>query len=442
MQPPSTDATADPAGVDLADPAFWGRPLEERHAVFAALRARPGLPFYDEPEPSTNYETIVPRGPGFRAVLRYQDVVTASKDPATYTSGQGAVTVIDLPPEMVEYFGGMISTDRPRHTRLRRIVAAAFTERRIGAIASTIQHVADGVVDTVGELGECDFVVDIAAPLPLAIICDLMGVPASARGDVLRCSNVILSGGDPEFVPEGTDPVLSYAAAGAELTALMEELARFRTERPTDDLTTALVTSNVDGESLTHGELASFFIMLLIAGNETTRNALAHGLWAMTCFPDQRHRWQDDVDGVGPTAVEELLRWSTPVTWMRRTVARNTVLAGEELHPGDKLLLFYGSANRDESVFADPDAFDVLRSPNPHVSFGAGGPHTCLGAHLAHHELDVMVRTLFRRLPDIEASGEPDRLVSSFVNGIKHLPCRFTPEGRRAPGRHRARSLT
>ncbi len=431
MQPPSTDASADLAGADLADPMFWARPLEERHTVFAALRSQPGLPFYEEPAPSTNYATVVPHGPGFRAVVRYADVVTASKDPATYTSGQGAVTVIDLPPDMVEYFGGMISTDRPRHTRLRRIVAAAFTERRIAAASSTIQHLADRVVDAVADRGECDFVVDIAAPLPLAVICDLMGVPTSARGDVLRCSNVILSGGDPEFVPEGTDPVLSYAAAGAELTALMEELAAFRAEHPTDDLTTALVTSNIDGESLTHGELASFFIMLLIAGNETTRNALAHGLWAMTCYPDQRRRWQDDVDGVGPTAVEEVLRWSTPVTWMRRTVATDTALAGEELHPGDKLLLFYGSANRDESVFSDPESFDVLRSPNPHVSFGAGGPHTCLGAHLAHRELDVMVRTLFRRLPDIEASGDPDRLVSSFINGIKHLPCTFTPEHRR-----------
>ncbi len=430
MPQPSTDAPVDLAGVDLADPAFWGRPLDERHAVFAALRRQPGLPYYDEPEPSTNYSVVVPHGPGFRAVVRYADVAAVSKDPDTYASGQGAVTVIDLPPEMVEYFGGMVSTDRPRHTYLRRIVAAAFTERRVTAITSSIQDIADAVVGAVAERGECDFVADVAAPLPLAIICDLMGVPLSARADVLRCSNVILSGGDPEFVPEGTDPVLAYAAAGAELTALMEELAASRVANPTDDLTTALVTTNLDGESLTHGELASFFIMLLIAGNETTRNALAHWLWAMTCHPDQRRLWQDDVDRVGPTAVEEVLRWSTPVTWMRRTVARDTVLCDEELHPGDKLLLFYGSANRDESVFDDPDAFDVLRSPNPHVSFGAGGPHTCLGAHLAHHEIDVMVRTLFRRLPDIEASAEPDRLVSSFINGIKHLPCTFTPEGR------------
>ena len=211
-----------------------------------------------------------------------------------------------------------------------------------------------------------------------------------------------------------------------ELTELMNALSAQRIDNPADDLTTALITTNIDGEALTAGELASFFILLLTAGNETTRNAITHGLLALTEHPDQRALWQSDPDTVGATGVDEIVRWATPVIWMRRTVTEDTVLSGEELHPGDKVLLFYNSANRDESVFEDPFRFDVRRNPNPHVGFGAAGPHFCLGAHLARREVDVMLRELLRRLPDIEATGEPDRLHSSFINGIKHLPCRFS----------------
>ena len=244
---------------------------------------------------------------------------------------------------------------------------------------------------------------------------------------MLRASNVILSGGDPEFIPEGTDPVLAGLEAGKQLTDLMNELSAHRVDHPGDDLTTALITTNIDGEALTHDELASFFILLLTAGNETTRNSIAHGLWALTEHPDQRALWQADPTTIAATGVDEIVRWASPVIWMRRTVTEDTVLSGQELHEGDKVLLFYNSANRDESVFEDPFRFDVRRSPNPHVGFGAAGPHFCLGAHLARREIDVMLRRLLHRLPDIEASAEPDRLRSSFINGIKHLPCRYTP---------------
>ena len=188
-----------------------------------------------------------------------------------------------------------------------------------------------------------------------------------------------------------------------------------------------MISTNIDGESLTQAELASFFILLLTAGNETTRNAITHGLWAFTEHPDQRALWQADPATIATTGVDEIVRWGTPVIWMRRTVTEDTVLSGEELCAGDKLLLFYNSANRDEDVFEDPFRFDVRRNPNPHVGFGAAGPHFCLGAHLARREIDVMLRKLLVRLPDIEATAEPDRLRSPFINGIKHLPCRFTP---------------
>jgi methyl-branched lipid omega-hydroxylase len=413
--------------IDLSDLTFWERPWSEREGAFQVLRQQRPLAFFEEPDLTEASALAPPPGPGYRAVTRHADVVEISRHPEIYGSGQGAVSIPDLPPEMVEYFAGMISTDNPRHARLRRIVSAAFNPRRIASIEDTIEEVANRVIRRASGLGACDFAVEIAAPFPLEIICDMMGVPESQYATVLRCSNIILSGGDPEYVPEGSDPVLAFITAGQELTDLMNELSAQRIDHPADDLTTALITTNIDGEALTHGELASFFILLLTAGNETTRNAISHGLLALTQHPDQRQLWRADPAGIGPTGVDEIVRWASPVIWMRRTVNEDTVLSGQELHPGDKVLLFYNSANRDESVFDDAYRFDVRRSPNPHVGFGVAGPHFCLGAHLARREVEVMIRELLVQLPDIEAVGEPDRLHSSFINGIKHLPCRFTP---------------
>jgi cytochrome P450 len=413
--------------IDLSDMAFWERPWSEREGAFQLLRRERPLPFFEEPDMSEASPLAPPPGPGYRAVTRFADVVEISRHPEIYGSGQGAVSIPDLPPEMVEYFAGMISTDNPRHARLRRIVSAAFNPRRVKSIEDTIEEVADRVIQRASGLGECDFATEVAAPFPLEIICDMMGVPSSEFATVLRCSNIILSNGDPEYVPEGSDPVLAFITAGQELTDLMHEISAHRADNPGDDLTTALITTNIDGEALTQGELASFFILLLTAGNETTRNAITHGLLALTEHPDQRALWQADPATVGATGVDEIVRWASPVIWMRRTVTEDTVLSGEELHPGDKMLLFYNSANRDETEFDDPFRFDVRRNPNPHVGFGAAGPHFCLGAHLARREVDVMMRELLQRLPDIAATGEPDRLRSSFINGIKHLPCTFTP---------------
>jgi cytochrome P450 len=413
--------------IDLSDMAFWERPWTEREGAFQLLRRERPLPFFDEPDMSEASPLAPPPGPGYRAVTRYVDVVEISRHPEIYGSGQGAVSIPDLPPEMVEYFAGMISTDNPRHARLRRIVSAAFNPRRIKSIEDTIEEVADRVIQRASKLGECDFATEVAAPFPLEIICDMMGVPPSEFATVLRCSNVILSNGDPEYVPEGSDPVLAFITAGQELTDLMHEISAHKVDNPGDDLTSALITTNIDGEALTQGELASFFILLLTAGNETTRNAITHGLLALTEHPDQRALWQADPATIGATGVDEIVRWASPVIWMRRTVTEDTVLSGEELHPGDKMLLFYNSANRDDAEFDDPYRFDVRRAPNPHLGFGAAGPHFCLGAHLARREVDVMMRELLQRLPDIAATGEPDRLRSSFINGIKHLPCAFTP---------------
>ena len=427
-------ATTNVDDIDLSDMAFWALPLREREQAFAVLRAERPLAHFDEPDFSDSSLPTSPSGRGYRAATRHADVTEISRHPEIYCSGQGAISIIDVPEEMVEFFAGMISTDNPRHARLRRIVSSAFSPRRINSIVEGIEEVAGRLIDQVADRGACDFATDLSAPLSLEIICDMMGLPASEHATVFRCSNLITSSGDPEYLAPGEDPLGAMINAGTELAGLLTELSAFRKDRPTDDLTTALISTNIEGEALTASEVASFFILLLTAGNETTRNSLSHAMVAFADYPDQRALWQADPVGVAATGVDEIVRWASPVNWMRRTVTQETVLSGEELHPGDKVLLFYGSANRDEAVFEDPYRFDVLRSPNPHVGFGAAGPHFCLGAHLARREIDVMIRELFLRLPDIEVSGAPVQAYSRFVNGIKHLPCTFTPV---APRSHR-----
>jgi len=412
--------------IDLSDSAFWARPWEEREGAFQLLRRERPIAFFEEPPLTGALAEHLPKGPGYRALTRHAHVTEVSRHPEIYRSGPGATSILDLPEEMLEFFGSMISTDNPRHARLRRIVSAAFNPRRIAAIEDRIEFVADQVINRVAPQGGCDFVVEVAARLPLQVICDMMGIGPSDYDTVFHASNVILSAGDPEYVAEGVDPLVAFMEAGQELSVLMSELAESRRGNPTDDVTSALVNTNIDGESLAASEVASFFILLVVAGNETTRNAISHGLLALTEHPDQRALWQADPAGVGATGVDEIVRWGSPVIWMRRTLAEDALLGDEALHAGDKVLLYYNSANRDEDVFDDPYRFDVRRNPNPHVGFGAAGPHFCLGAHLARQEINVMFRQLFERLPDIASAGQPDRLRSSFINGIKHLDCTFT----------------
>jgi len=408
------------AGIDLSAIEFWGLPLPERSAAFALLRAQPQPPFFAEPE-----TPIAEPGPGYYALVRYADVVEASKHPAVFCSGKGAVSIPDLPVEFNEYFGSILNMDDPRHARLRRIISRAFSPRLIAKFTDDVQRAATQIVDDLLAAGSCDFVANVAAKLPLKIICDMMGIPDDQYDMVLANTNIILSGGDPEFVKEDPDQaVLQLLGAGQALADLLAGLAAARAEAPAGDLVSALVTANIDGELMSTAELASFFILLVVAGNETTRNALSHGLMLLTEYPEQRALLLGDLEGRLEGAVEEIVRYSSPVMFMRRTLTRDYTMNGHEYREGDKTVLFYYSANRDEAVFADPDRFDITRSPNPHVGFGAPGPHYCLGAHLARRELTVMLRELLTRVPDISA-GEPDRLLSSFINGIKRLPCQF-----------------
>ena len=400
--------------------AFWGLPLADRAAVFARLRAEERRRFYPEP--------VVPfgdKGPGFYALVRHADVVEVSRHPEVFCSRRGATNIVDLPPDFNEYFGSMINMDDPRHARLRRIVSRAFSPRLIAKFEDDVRRAAVTIVDDLLATGPCDFVPNVAARLPLKIICDMMGIPGHQYEMVLANSNIILSGSDPEFLSHDLDEaVVQILGAGQALAELVTGLAADRVQVPADDLVSALATANIDGEQLTSAELASFFILLTVAGNETTRTALSHALMLFTEFPEQRELLLADFENRIEGAVEEIVRYASPILFMRRTLTRDYTMNGQAYREGDKVVLYYYSANRDEAVFADPGRFDITRSPNPHVGFGAAGPHFCLGAHLARRELTVMLRELLTRVPAITA-GEPDRLLSSFVNGIKRLPCQF-----------------
>ena len=410
--------------VDLSDRDWWAGPPSVRYATFAALRRERPFAFFAEPELPG-----IPVGPGYRAVTRYADLEAVSSQPALFCSGRGAVSIPDVPADLNEFYGSLISMDDPRHAKIRRIVSKAFTPRVLEQLVDQVRSVVDDVLTRARRTAEAqdgaiDVVADLAAPIPLRVICDMMGVPEEARATVLAQSNVILSGGDPELIEDENDPVSAFLLAGMELAGLMERLAAERLAHPQSDLTTALVTTEVDGERLSQQEIASFFILLLVAGNETTRNAISQGVLALHEHPDQRARWAAD-PGLDRTAVEEVVRWTSPVTWMRRTATRDGEVNGHRFREGDKFLLLYAAANRDPAVFRDPEVLDLARDPNPHVGFGSRGPHFCLGAHLARRELAVTFRALFDQLPDLEVTGEPDRLRSSFVNGVKRLPARL-----------------
>jgi len=422
MEPTQTLALED---IDLSDVEFWTRPPAEREGAFLTLREEDPIRFFAEPQISEMF----PPGRGYYSLTRHADVVEASKHPALFCSGSGT-NIPDMPTEFLEFLGSIINMDDPRHARLRRIVSRGFTPRQLDAMKSDVEATAAGILDEVIERGEGDFVTDVAAILPLRIIVDLMGIPRSQEKFIFDRTNVILGLADEEYVPDQTEGGIMTALLGAaqDLTLLITELGEARMKDPKEDLTTALVTAEVDGEMLTPSELASFFVLLVVAGNETTRNAISHGLLALTEHPEQRDRWQADVDGLAPTAVEEIVRWATPVIHFRRTVTEDGARIGErEFSEGDKVVLWYSSANRDPAVFDDPFAFDLGRAPNDHLGFGGPGPHFCLGAHLARREITVMYQELFRRVPDIRAVGEPVRLRSNFINGIKHLPAEWTP---------------
>ncbi|BBY15685.1 cytochrome P450 [Mycolicibacterium litorale] len=406
--------------IDLGTLAFWEWDDDRRDGAFATLRREAPIRFFEVPEFAG-----FPAGRGHWALTTYDDVRHASRHPEVFSSIPTSTALNDVPAEIAEYVGSMISLDDPRHLRLRSIVNRAFTPKMLTRIEESVRDRARGLVTDLIEHhrdGRADFVQSVAGPFPLQIICDMMGIPEEDEEKIFRWTSIVLCGGDEEVGGDHDTIVGAVLALGEYGLALAED----RRARPTDDLTTNLVQAEVDGERLTSAEIASFFILLSAAGNETTRNAISHGLVALTRYPEQRRRWWEDFDAVAPTAVEEIVRWGSPIIFMRRNLTEDVELSGVRMKAGDKVSMWYNSANRDERRFGNPWLFDVTRYPNPQIGFGAGGAHFCLGANLARREIRVLYSELCRQVPDIVAADEPAILRSAFVHGIKRLPVAWT----------------
>jgi cytochrome P450 len=408
---------------NLSDPEFWNAPREFREGAFHTLRTQAPLTFWEEWD---FVDSPFPKGNGYWALTTYNDVWHVNRNPQIFSSA-GGITIPDSQPEMNEFFGSMIAMDDPRHYRLRSIVAKGFTPKETAKIEGYVKDIAKRLVDNVLERhpdGSCDFVTELAAQLPLQIICEMMGVPAEDHEQIFNWTNTILGIGDPEF-GESFDDLI---AAAMGMFAYAQQLGEDRLKTATDDLTSVMMHAVVDDERLTSQEFGSFFILLAVAGNETTRNAISHGMRALTLYPDQRKIWWDDFQTHTRTAVDEMVRWASPVIYMRRVATQDTEINGTKIAEGDKLAMFYNSANRDETIWPDAYTFDVRRPLQPpQAGFGAGGPHFCLGANLARREIGVMFQEIHDRLPNMRITGEPDYLKSSsFINGIKHMECSWT----------------
>jgi len=363
--------------------------------------------------------------PGYWCVTKHADIRTISADWADYSSERGGITIYEGTPEQLEQQRMMMLTmDPPKHTKLRLLVNKGFTPRMIGRLDEHIHDVAREIVDRVSERGECDFVVDVAAELPLQVIAEMMGVPHEDRHQLFDWSNRMIGSEDPEYAVSDAEAM----EAATEMFMYANELAAKKRANPSDDIISALLQAEVEGEQLTDLEFDLFFELLAVAGNETTRNLISHGMHFMFETPDA---WQALLAdrSLLPTAVDEMLRYASPVMYMRRTAQREIELRGETIKEGDPVALWYISGNRDEEVYDRPNEFDITRSPNDYVVFGGGGPHFCLGANLAKLEIRVMFEELLNRLPDIQLTGDVQRLRSNFINGIKHMPVTFSAAG-------------
>jgi cholest-4-en-3-one 26-monooxygenase len=404
------------AGIDIASPEIYASGVP--HEAFAELRARPGLYWHQ-------WEG---RGGGFWAVTRHRDVTAVSRNPEVFSSAIGHSNLWDLDLEALEARRSIIDTDPPEHTRLRRVVSRAFTPRQVRRWEELTRDVARSLVATWRDQGRGDVVDLLSAPLPIQVIIAILGVPDDLADHLIELSDHLVEGTTdrPSLPPDAygnTTPLhlLPFASPAAHaLYELGAKLGAERLARPTDDLTSALVHAEIDGDRLTEAEFRNFFQILVFGGNETTRTALSHGLAAFAHHPDQWARLVAD-PGLVEAAVEEMIRWATPITHMRRTAAVDTELAGTPIRAGDKVVMWYPAANRDDEVFDDPSTFDVGRSPNHHVAFGAGGPHFCLGASLARLELRIVLEELLAAGVRPAEPGEPVRVASNFVPAVASM---------------------
>jgi len=386
------------------------------HDWFTYLRHN--APVYKHPEPN---------GPGFWVITKYDDVVAFGRDGVTYSSDQrrGGVVGLEENPDFQDFGDGgrlMLTMDPPDHTRYRKLVNRGFTPRQMRMLEPHIREITSNILDEVIEAGGCDYVVDVAAELPLQVIAEMLGVPMEDRHKLFEWSNRMIGSEDPEYMVSA-DLVQN---AQVEMFMYANDLAAQRRQEPRDDIITALLDAEVDGDKLTEMDFNLFFLLIAVAGNETTRNSISHGIKAFCDFPEQYQLLVEDPTR-SRSATEEIVRWASPVMYFRRNVTRDTELRGQAIKAGDKVSIWYISANRDEDVFDRPFEFDILRDPNEHVGFGGGGPHHCLGANLARMEIYVLLEEMAKRVPKLERTGDAQPLRSNFIAGIKHMPVKYPP---------------
>lgn len=410
----STPQAREYSPFDITSHDFWSQPFDIRDRTFAELRALDGISWH--PPLPTLFDI---EEPGFWALTRRADLQFASQNPDLFTSAQG-VALDPMPAEVQKFATFFLGMDPPQHTTYRRLISSAFTPRNVRRIEEQIHANAVAIVDDLIGAGDIDFVEACSAQLPMRTISDMLGVPTGDQPALAKAAEKLFSMSDDEFstleerAMATINEIMLISGTGVEL-------AKFRRANPGDDLMTSIVNAEVDGHRLTDEEIGAFLILLASAGNDTTKQSTTHAMLALAANPDQRDWLMEDFDARIGMATEEFVRWSTPVLQFARFATQDVEVAGQRINAGAKVGLFYCSANRDESVFADPQKFDLSRSPNPQVGFGAGGPHFCLGNQLAKSELRNIFRELLTRLTTIEL-GEPDLLYSSFVHGIKRLP--------------------
>jgi cytochrome P450 len=415
---PETTRPYDP--IDLSSRAFWSATAAERECSFAVLRAERPVSWHPPVEDSMVGELDYP---GYWAITRHADIVTVSRANEVFLSGKG-VMFEDYPEEMLEMTQSFLAMDPPRHTKLRKLATVAFTPRQVRRIEDSIKTNAKTIVEELRAAGSgADFVEHCAKELPLRTLSDMMGIPESEREPVAHAADALVSAGDPVYL-DGRDPMDVMFENIVYLHQVADTLAVQRRDNPSDDLLSGLVNAEVDGDRLTDNEISAYFVLLCVAGNDTTRQTTSHAMKALTDFPEQRAWLLDDFDNRIGTAVEEFIRWATPVMTFRRTATSDFELAGETISAGDVVAMFYASGNRDGEVFEHPERFDLSREPNPHVGFGGGGQHYCLGTHVARAQLRAIFGELLAQLSDIQA-GEPSYVAGNFIHAIRSMPVMF-----------------
>lgn len=403
-------------GIDLWDMDAFQR--QEHHEMLERLRETdPGIHWVDEGD----------LGPGFWAITRLEHLKEINRHADIFSSNKGGTQMQERQrADVMDDFQNdslMLSMDPPKHTRYRRIVSRGFTPRMINLLEDYLQNRTAMIVDKVCEQGRCDFVTDLAAELPLQAIAEMVGIPLEDRQKIFDWTNSMIGADDPDFAQSEEDVM----AAFAELFAYSNALQKERRNKPADDIITTLLSADVDGEKLDEVEFDMFFLLLCVAGNETTRNTITRAMHAFFEFPDQWELYKSDPDKYNDGMVEEAVRWATPVLNFRRQALRDYEIGGVTIKENDKVVMWHIAANRDPRAFDDPWTFDITRSPNDHVGFGGGGPHYCLGANLAKQEIRLMFRAIADRLPDIHLDGEVTYLRSNFIGGVKSMPVAFTP---------------